>query len=296
MTASNNKWRSGDESMRTFLRPEPARFGKCFPSRARRGMTLAELLVACTVLVLVGGAAGTMSYAVYSAHEVCRNQSTATQHARVATDRIEKAVAEATARESFPGCLIVSYTADGYTFPDRLAVWRPSGTPADPAGLPQVNELVVFSCDPARANRLLEMTWPTNTNTVPSPSNTLGWTALIDSFHSSSETIKNQLTDRLHFGTVSTSTLPLLDELLTTNRGAIRLKRTMAPSESQWSQYRGGQRSWQSLDWPLDMYGTQTGVRTVNLQVELQIRSGPDSQPDPIPFLGSAILSYTLRK
>jgi hypothetical protein len=262
--------------------------------RPRRGLTLAELLVAGTVLVLIGGACATLSFAVYSSYEVCRSQATAAQHARVAIDRIEKAVAEATASESFPGCLVVNYSADGHTFPDSLAVWRPTGAAADRAGLPRVNELVVFSCDSSAPNRLLEMTWPTNASVVPSPSNEVLWLTLIESFHISTETIKNQLTDRLRVGTVDST--PLLEGLTSTPRGMIRFKRIMAPAESQWSQYRNGQIAWQNIDWPLDLFSTQTGLRTVNLQVELQIVSGQEARPDPLPFLGSANLSYTLRK
>jgi hypothetical protein len=262
--------------------------------RPRRGLTLAELLVAGTVLVLIGGACATLSVAVYSSYEVCRNQATAAQHARVAIDRIEQAVATATASETFPGCLVVNYSAGGETFPDSLAVWRPTAAAADPAGLPRVNELVVFSCDPSAPNRLLEITWPTNTNVVPSPTNPLLWGMLIDSFHLSAQTVKNQLTDRLRVGTVETT--PLLESLNSTPRGTIRFQRIVAPSESQWSQYRDSQRIWRNLDWPLDMYSTQTGLRTVNVQVELQIVSGPETRPDPLPFLGSANLSYTLHK
>jgi hypothetical protein len=185
------------------------------------------LLVAGTVLVLIGGAMSTLAYAVYASYEVCRDQSQAAQHARVSLDRIERAVSEATASESFPGCLIVNFTADGYTFPDSLAVWRPSGTAADPTGLPRVNELIVFSCTPSEPNKLLEMTWPANTSAAPAASNQFGWRALIDSFHSSTETVKNQLTDRLHVGRVDTT--PLIEGLLTTRRGMIRFKRMMAP-------------------------------------------------------------------
>ncbi|HUE73123.1 MAG TPA: hypothetical protein VMP01_19720 [Pirellulaceae bacterium] len=286
----NAEWRpeNGSATPHSALRTPRA------PRRPRRGLTLAELLIAGTVLVLIGGAMSTLAYAVYGSYEVCRDQSTAAQHARVSLDRIERAVSEAIASESFPGCLIVNFTADNYTFPDSLAVWRPSGTAADPTGLPRVNELIVFSCSPSEANKLLEMTWPGNTNAVPAASDALSWRLLIDSFHSSSETLKNQLTDRLQYGQVDTTLL--IDGLTSTSRGMIRFQRIMAPSEGQWSQYRGGQRSWQDIDWPLDLYGSQTGMRTVSLQIELQVRSGTESRPEPLPFFGSANVTYALRK
>jgi hypothetical protein len=84
--------------------------------------------------------------------------------------------------------------------------------------------------------------------------------------------------------------------LTSTQRGAIRFQQLMAPSASQWSQYRGGQCTWHNLDWPLGLYGTQTGTRTVSLLVELQIRGGTDAEPNPLPFFGSTSLNYALRK
>jgi hypothetical protein len=257
-------------------------------------LTLAELLIAGTVLVMIGGAAATLAFAVYSSYEVCREQSTASQHARVALNRIEQALSQATASESFPACHIVNYSADGYTFPDSVAIWRPSGAAANPTGLPLVKELVVFSCDRSLPSRLLEMTWPTNTNAVPATTNALGWNSLLDSFHANSNVIKNQLTDRLHRGTVDTTLL--INGLTSTQRGTIRFEQLMTPSRSQWGQYRAGQRTWHNLDWPLDLYGTQTGTRTVALLVELQVRSGDEADPDPLPFFGSASMNYALSK
>jgi Tfp pilus assembly protein PilV len=268
----------------------PLRHRRC----PRRGLTLAELLIAGTVLVMIGGSAATLAFAVYSSYEVCREQSTAAQHARVALNRIEQAVVQATASESFPACHIVNFSADGYTFPDTLAVWRPSGTAANPTGIPLVKELIVFSCDRSLPSRLLEMTWPTNTNAVPATTDSLGWGLLLDLFHSDSGVIKNQLTDRLHKGTVDTTLL--VDGLTSTERGAVRFQRLMTPSASHWSEYRGGQRTWHNLNWPLDLYGTQTGTRTVTLLVEVQIRGGTEADPQPLPFLGSASMNYALRK
>lgn len=262
--------------------------------RARRGLTLAELLVAGTVLVMIGGTAATLAFAVYSSYEVCREQSTASQHARVALNRIEQAMIQATASESFPACHIVNFSADGYTFPDSVAIWRPSGTAANPAGLPLVKELVVFSCDRSLPNLLWEMTWPTNSNAVPAVSDSLGWSLLLDSFHSDSNVIKNQLTDRLHIGTVDTTVL--VDGLTSTQRGTIRFQRLMAPTATHWSEYRAGQRTWHNLAWPLDLYGTQTGTRTVALLVEVQVRSGNQDDPNPLPFFGSASMNYALSK
>jgi hypothetical protein len=257
-------------------------------------MTLPELLIAGTILVLVGGAMATLAFAVHSSHEVCRNRSIAAQHARVAVDRIERAVEKAYASERFPAFHVVEWPINGFWFPDALAVWRPNGTPADPAGLPRVSELVVFAPDNAAPYRLLEMTWPTNHDPAPDPSLPLSWRTLIDSFQASTETVKNQLTDRLMTGNVDLT--ELVNAGQATRRGKIRFRQQIAPSAAQWSEYRSGLRSWKNLDWPLDLYGSQTGMRTVVLKLELQIHRGTQTQPDPIPFFGSAVVNYTLNR
>src|SRR5262245_66319776 len=110
----------------------------------RRGLTLAELLVAATIMLLIAAAVGTLASAVKSTNDYCHGYTTSAQHARVALSRIERAVTNAYANEQFPGCLIVAEQAGSQTLPHTLVVWYPTaGTVANSAGLPLIREIVV---------------------------------------------------------------------------------------------------------------------------------------------------------
>jgi hypothetical protein len=72
----------------------------------------------------------------------------------------------------------------------------------------------------------------------------------------------------------------------------------MAPTESEWADYRAGNLGWHELAWPLDAYSSVTGTRRVACQVELQIV--PDdtdsSAATAVPFFGSAGITYDLSR
>jgi len=104
----------------------------------------------------VGAAVGGLARTAQQSFEYAEGYGTATQHARVALDRIARNVAEATANERFPGCLVVSETVGTYEYPDTLVVWHPSAAPVDPTGLPRYKELIVYCPDPNTPGRLVE--------------------------------------------------------------------------------------------------------------------------------------------
>jgi hypothetical protein len=72
----------------------------------------------------------------------------------------------------------------------------------------------------------------------------------------------------------------------------------MAPSDSDWSQYKAGNKTWQNLPWPLDSYRSTSGTRVVACQTELQIAPGSMSSAavTAIPFYGSASIQYELAR
>jgi hypothetical protein len=262
--------------------------------RARRGLTLAELLVATTIMLMIAGAVATLAATVQSTNDFCRGYTVAGQHARVALSRIERALAGAVANEQFPGCLVIGEQVGSETLPSTLFVWSPTGTAADAAGLPLVNELVMFSPDPAHPNELLEIRSPADTSTAPAVTNLSAWRTLADNLKSSQTTTKVMLTDRLRTAPI---TGEYRDSLSPADlRGTVRFRRLMAPSEQEWSQYRAGSRSWQSLSWPLDSYRTTSGTRAVACQVELQIVPGSmaTAAATAIPFYGSSLITFEL--
>lgn len=263
----------------------------------RRGLTLAELLVAATIMLMIAAAVGTLAATVKSTNDYCQGYTVSAQHARVALSRIERAVTGAFANEQFPGCLIVAEQAGSQSLPHTLAVWSPSsGVVANPTGLPLISEIVVYGFDPAHPNNLIEVRSPAENTTVPATSDLSGWISLTDRLKSSTTLTKTLLTDRLR-------TAPLTgnysDTLSPSDlRGCVRFRRLMEPDDSEWSQYRAGTKTWQSLAWPLDSYRTTSGTRVVACQTELQIAPGTMSAAasTAIPFYGSALIQYELAR
>jgi len=264
--------------------------------RLRKGLTLAELLIATTIMLLIASGVATLASAVHSTNDFCQGYTICGQHARVALSRIERAVQNATASEFFPGCIIVTEPFGSQTLPTTLVVWYPTTTAANPAGLPLISEIVVFSPDPTRPNTLLEIRSPTELLAVPSANDMTSWRTLIDRLKNSTTTTKIMLTDRLRASPASGS---YSDSLNSSDlRSNVRFRRLMAPSDTEWSQYRAGTRTWQTIDWPLDSYRSTSGTRTVVCQTELQFVPGAmaSASVTAIPFFGSAAISYELAR
>lgn len=258
--------------------------------RLRRGLSLAELLIAGTIMTMLAGGMGMLVTAVHSAGDHCRSQSVAVQHGRVTLDRIDRAVHTAAASEQFPGCLVVSTTVSGYAFPDTLVVWSPTGAAANPAGLPKVNELLLFCPDPSSPNRFLEIRPPSsNTTTVPATTSTASWATLATSIKNDAASTKIELTDKLR-----TAASPGSSAF----RGCVRFLLLMSPTAAEWSGYQAGTAAWEDLSWSLDLYGTQTGVRRVACQTEIQIVPGNTTavSQTALPFFGSSALTFEVPK
>jgi len=245
-------------------------------------------------MLMIATAVATLAATVQSTNSFCQGYVTSAQHARVALSRIQRAVESATASEQFPGCIVVTEQAGGQTLPSTLVVWNPATTPANPTGLPLIGEIVVYAPDPAHPNNLVEIRSPTETGVVPTATDMTNWRTLTDRLKTSTTTTKVVLTTRLR-------TAPLAgdysDSLSPSDlRGTVRFRRLMAPTDQEWAQYRGGSKSWTSLNWPLDSYRSTSGTRAVACQTELQIAPGSmtAAAATAIPFYGSALITYEL--
>src|SRR5262245_37332296 len=131
----------------------------------RRGLTLAELLVATTIMLMIATAVATLAASVHSTNDFCKGYIVSSQHARVALSRIERAIQTSISSEyrpeddltlQFPGVLVVTEQAGSQELPSTLVVWRP-GTldqpplpPANRRGLPLIREIIVFAPNPVR--------------------------------------------------------------------------------------------------------------------------------------------------
>ncbi len=274
----------------------------------RRGLTLAELLVSGVIMALIAATLAALATAVQTHNDHNQGQSIATQHARVTLHRIERTVREAYANEQFPGCAVFAETAAGWSFPDTLVVWSPAVAPVNPDGLPLFSEIVVFCPDDRYPHRLLEITDPDDHRSVPPLSDSATWSAELAGMKTRLADQAVQLTDLLRVGSEvvnapSTHAGPLaIAPAPASERGVIRFELEINPSLAEWQDYQDDVLIWDELTWPLDIVGSQTGMRHVRCRVELHLMPGELAfQTDArgqtsIPFFGSASLHYQLQK
>lgn len=271
------------------------RASQCCRGQCRRGLSLTELLVAATIMVMIVGAMSMLAMTVHSANDHCQGQSTAAQHGRVVLDHITRSISSATASESFPGVVVISDPVGSWTFPDTLVVWLPEGPAADPEGLPRVSEIVLFAPDLAQPNSLVRLRQEGNNATVPAATELASWRALAAAIRTDPDAERTVLTNRLRTGSLIEGT----GAGTTTNvRGCLRFTRLMAPSESEWADYKEGDLDWDEVAWPLDAFSSVTGTRRVVCQIELQIAPADTdtSAVTAVPFFGSAGVTYDLSR
>jgi hypothetical protein len=241
-------------------------------------------------MALVAGVMSALASAVRHNYDHCSEQGLATQHARVALERICRAVHGAYATENHPGCAVAYAGAD----PIALLVWRPAGAPANAAGPPLAREVVIFAVDPdnARRNRLLEVTRPSDVSPLPlDGSVSYANVATLISAPGSQIVV---LTDLLR--------VPYGSGEATPPRGVARFVAAMRPTAAELTAFRQNTVAWQDLAWPQGIYGPSVAMRHVRTRIELQLvpaapQDGIDgSGEQTLPFLGSASFSYQVRK
>lgn len=264
--------------------------------QSRDGVTFIELLIALSIMALIAVAMGSISIAVQMSSQYSLSHGMATQHARIALQRMEWAVCGAEANEQFPGFTIFTETINStWTFPDTLVVWQPSGAAADEEGLPRFDELVIFCPDPDHPNVLLEIRATGDTRTVPSLSETALWATEIATIKNSNTANRVTLTDLMRSENVSGGND-------TSERGAIRFIQRLRPSKKVWNKYQSDTADWEDLAWVQGIYGSSTGLRQSWLQIELQLVSKTSGginkagTTETIPFFGSAALYYEMNK
>lgn len=262
----------------------------------RRGLTMTELLVASTIMMMIAIGMATVATTVHTANDFSHGRIVCAQHARVALDRIEYTLIHSTCSEQFPACLVVTEQAGSQELPQTLVVWSPTGAAASPTGLPLVCELLIYAPDPAAPANLVEFRASTNTSAVPATSDATSWRTLTDGIKASLTTDRTVITNRLRTAPLSGSWTSTLSA--SQLRGVVRFNRLLTPSEQEWSQYKAGTKTWSSISWPLDSYRQTSGTRAVVCQTELQVVSGDmaSAAATAVPFFGSATRSYELTR
>lgn len=285
--------------MRMFHRSTSCRFTAVHSmSGRRRGLTLAELMMVSAVMAILASTLAALATTVQVASQQQMGSGLALQHGQVAIQRIERAIQEATTSELFPGFIVVSESVAGSTFPDTLAVWKPTGAPAAPDGLPRVNELVVFTPMYQDPTRLIELRNSSDTSEVPALSDNAAWQSVISMMKKSAisgfDSTAPVLTDLMRAATATDAA-----GNSSGRRGCIRFEQMLRPSAAEWQAYQRGSTSWDRLPWVQGIYGASSGQRQSLCRIELQLRPGDIDSHDKqiaIPFFGSAAIYYRLER
>ena len=231
-----------------------------------QGMTLLELTLATTILVMIAGAMTALASVVQSSSDISFTNATVTQHGRVALERIERAISSATATEYFPGCFVYSEQIDRWTYPDTLIVWYPEEAPADPDGFPFVDELVVFCPNPNSPTDLLEIRLRDGNGAAPALDDTDGWQMLMTEFKYGNTATRVSLTHLLRVAA------PGIDSSMP-ERGVVRFDVRLCPSADEWNEFKLGTRQWNDLSWAQGIHGSGTGLRQTWCRIELQLQT-----------------------
>ena len=259
--------------------------------RSRRGLTVLEMVISIAILSLVAVALASLGSAVQVSSDYSFGHAAATQQAKVALQRIKHHITTATASEDFPGFAVIDEVVDGWSFPDALVIWHPAGPAAIPGGPPRFDELIIYCPNPNDPTQFWELTAPTVTRLTPPLSNVSSWRTELAAIKASPNSQRVVLIETLRIANVNNSDPP---------RGVVRFHQRVRPSQTHWSQYKAGSRSWNNINWVQDIRGSQTGLRQSWCQIELQlIANEPDSPAVTdtiVPFFGSAALYYQLKK
>lgn len=258
----------------------------------RCGVSLVEMLLAMAVLGIMALALSALATTVHSTSGYVQHRGEAIQHARVACERIDRAIASAHATANYPGAWVIATLIGTTRYPDALVVWRPTGAATNAAGPPLMRELVWFTFDPSAPHKLLEITCPADNRSAPALTSAASWATELAAIHTASDSVKVQLTDLLRTGDAGTSGAQM--------RGVIRFETRLRPSAAEWSSYQGGSLAWNQLSWAQDIYSADSGLRQTWCRYELQLvprdqpRSGGDTAALALPALGSAAIYYSL--
>ncbi len=278
-------------------KPELFGPGAC-PKRGVRplrfGVSVAELLVAISIVAMVATATAALARAMQQAFEIMEAQGQVVQQARVCLERIVHTVSQARTSPQFPGFLVVTYSFDTFPIADTLVVWSPKGNAAEPEGLPRFNELVVYCPHPEHPNRLLEIRFPEDSRPVPPITDLSSWRQELQNLKQASDAQRVELSALMRTVTLTTG-------LVTKRQAGLWFFSRMRPSEEEWLQYMQGSRSWESLSWVQGMYGVHRGIRQHWLRIELQmlppeLASSSTGTREPLPFFGSVAIYYPVKR
>lgn len=300
---------------------------------AKRGMTLAELLISMTILSMMSVVLAGMSNAVNSAWSYTKGVEETDLQSRAALERIGFMVSQTgaykvTGQPTRLGMAVVTRTVGSHQLPDTLVLWtggRSGGMAANgvQSRLPLVGELLIYTWDASAPGHLIEAAFPGQTTVFEFTAADL--TTQVTNLLASKTGELIPLCERLRVSSVSDSgttiSLPTLPTVPSSpwgpslptmpappssspspssstelDVGNIRFTLTLTPSDSDLATASPQTTAWTQLNWPQGRFGSRSGMRQANLQMELQVE--PDGivrasdTVSAIPFFGSASVRY----
>jgi hypothetical protein len=250
------------------------------------------MLLVSIILAMVAAGLAALATAVQVSSEHHRSLGRALQHGRVAIERIQRTLNEATANEFFPGFFVVRNGSDRGEFPDAFVVWHPEGPPSNPAGMPLMRELVVYTPGVTQPNELLELTTPSDDRQAPPTSDLASWKREVDGMTASRTTRRVVLTNLLRVAVPAGASIADRRP-----RGAVRFSVRLRPAETEWTEFLAGQRSWEAISWAQGLTGPNRGLRQAWCRMELHLRAGPpdgDTNASVVPVFGSGAVYFPL--
>lgn len=297
-------------------------------SLAKRGMTLAELLISMTILSMMSVVLAGMSNAVNSAWSYTKGIEDSDLQARAAFERIEYMVSQTgtykiTGQPTRLGLAVINRPVEAHQLPDVLVLWtggRSGGMAASglQSRLPIVGELLIYTWNSSTPSQLVEVAFPGQTDAFDFAASDL--VTQVTNLLASTSAEVVPICERLRVSSMSASSSstsvtyptgpsspygPSLPETPpstpssssgASSVGNLRFTLTLTPSDTDLASATPQTTAWTQLNWPQGTFGSRSGIRQANLQIELQVE--PDGivrasdTVTAIPFFGSASRRY----
>ncbi len=274
---------------------------------SRRGLTLAELMIAMAILGMMSVVLAGMSNAVNMSWTYTKGVEESELQASAAVERLKFMVSQVgeyrvSGQPTRLGLAGVMRTVGNVTIPDMLMLWT-GGRDGGMAALgtqtrwPVASEVLVYTWDPSHPKQLVEVAFPGNATAIDFASTDLETTVTQLISLPSAERIP--LCDRLRISTLSASrSVPTFQTANVTaaDLGNVRFQVNWTPSDMDLSLVSPATSAWMQLGWSQGVVSSRSGLRqaTVNIEMQIEPRDSTVLTDDvtAVPFFGSASTRY----
>jgi prepilin-type N-terminal cleavage/methylation domain-containing protein len=266
-----------------------------------RGFTLVELLMAMSIsAILIMALAGIVT-ATQSAWKHTQGIEDSQAEITASFERMKMMISQAgvyqlNGQAPQVGLAVVTRPWNYIDIPDVLVVWsggRNGGISQNGVlnRLPRMNELLIYTSDPADPQHFVEIALPDVTTDMDFNSATFA--SAIRSAIQSNQAEKALLSQRL-----KTSQYLLSGEPWGPSAANIIFTMTQTPDDTSLSGVTPGTSAWMNLAWPQGTVSASSGLRQVSINYEIQFETAEQTALNEInsatalPFFGSSSRLY----